>query len=91
MSTSKSTRWWTIAGVVIVVYSFFPLLWMIMLAVKPASDIVSGKPQFLPTSWTFDNFSEVFHQPLFTRALINSIGIALIATLLSVVIVMFEA
>ena len=88
---TKSQRWWTIAGLVIVVYSFFPLLWMIMLAFKPASDIVSGKPQFLPTSWTFDNFTEVFGQPLFTRALINSIGIALIATFLSVIIAMFAA
>ena len=89
--SARSTRWWTIAGLVIVVYSFFPLLWMIMLAFKPASDIVSGKPQFLPTSWTFDNFTEVFGQPLFTRALINSIGIALIATFLSVIIAMFAA
>ena len=33
----------------------------------------------------------MFSQPLFTRALINSIGIALIATLLSVVLAMFAA
>ncbi len=64
---------------------------MISLAFKPPSDIVSGKPQFLPTSWSFSNFTEVFSQPLFTRALINSIGIALIATVLSVVIAMFAA
>ncbi|HEY5842835.1 MAG TPA: carbohydrate ABC transporter permease [Mycobacterium sp.] len=91
MNSAKSTRWWTVAGIVIVIYSFFPLLWMISLAFKPPSDIVSGKPQFLPTSWSFSNFTEVFSQPLFTRALINSIGIALIATVLSVVIAMFAA
>ncbi len=91
MSTVKSSRWWTAAGIAIVVYSFVPLLWMISLAFKPPSDIVSGRPQFLPTSWTFANFTEVFGQPLFTRALINSIGIALIATVLSVVIAMFAA
>jgi len=91
MNSAKSGRWWTVAGIVIVIYSFFPLLWMISLAFKPPSDIVSGKPQFLPTSWSFSNFTEVFAQPLFTRALINSIGIALIATVLSVVIAMFAA
>jgi multiple sugar transport system permease protein len=91
MSTTKANRWWTAAGIVIVAYSFFPLLWMISLAFKPPSDIVSGSPQFLPTSWTFANFTEVFSQPLFTRALINSIGIAVIATVLSVVIAMFAA
>src|SRR6476646_2181481 len=87
----KQSRWWTIAGVAIVVYSFFPLLWMISLSLKPPSDIVSGEPQFLPTSWSFENFTQVFSQPLFTRALINSIGISLIATLLSVIVAMFAA
>ena len=87
----KQSRWWTIAGVAIVVYSFFPLLWMISLAFKPPSDIVSGEPQFLPTSWSFENFTQVFSEPLFTRALINSIGISLIATLLSVIVAMFAA
>jgi multiple sugar transport system permease protein len=87
----KQSRWWTIAGIAIVAYSFFPLLWMISLAFKPPSDIVSGEPQFLPTSWSFDNFALVFSQSLFTRALINSIGISLIATLLSVIVAMFAA
>lgn len=91
MSTAKSGGWWTIAGVVIVIYSFFPLAWMISLAFKPPSDIVSGSPQFLPTTWTFDNFVTIFSDSLFTRALINSIGIALVATVLSVVIAMFAA
>jgi multiple sugar transport system permease protein len=91
VKASTIGRWWTIAGIAIVIYSFFPLLWMISLAFKPPSDIVSGKPQFLPTTWTFDNFTEVFSQQLFTRALINSIGIALIATVLSVVVAMFAA
>ena len=72
-------------------YSFFPLLWMISLAFKPPSDIVSGTPQFLPTKFTLDNFAQIFSNPLFTSALINSIGIAIIATLISVVIAMFAA
>ena len=57
MMATKSSRWWTVAGIVIVIYSFFPLLWMISLAFKPPSDIVSGKPQFLPTTLTLDNFA----------------------------------
>jgi multiple sugar transport system permease protein len=87
----KTSRWWTVAGVVIVAYSIFPLLWMLSLSMKPPSDIVSGEPQFLPTTWTFDNFTEVFSQSLFTRALINSIGIALIATVIAVIVAMFAA
>lgn len=91
MSSAKNTRWWTIGGIVIVLYSFFPLLWMISLAFKPPSDIVSRNPQFLPTTFTMDNFAQIFSQPLFTRALINSIGIAIFATTISVIIAMFAA
>ena len=91
MNSAKNTKWWTLAGIVIVIYSFFPVLWMISLAFKPPSDIVSRDPQFLPSSFTLDNFAQIFSQPLFTRALINSIGIALIATVISVIIAMFAA
>ena len=90
MST-KANRWWTIAGVVIVIYSFFPLAWMLSLAFKPPAEIVSGDASFLPQNWTGGNFDQVFSMSLFTRALINSIGIALIATLLSVIVAMFAA
>ena len=86
MSSAKSARWWTIAGIVIVLYSFVPLLWMISLAFKPPSDIVSGTPQFLPSTFTLDNFAQIFSNPLFTRALINSIGIAVIATFISLLL-----
>ncbi|MFT4044379.1 MAG: carbohydrate ABC transporter permease [Gordonia sp. (in: high G+C Gram-positive bacteria)] len=89
--TTRTSRWWTFAGLIIVVYSFFPLAWMISLAFKPPAEIVSGHASFLPRNWTLDNFTEVFSTSLFTRALINSIGIALIATGLSVVVAMFAA
>jgi multiple sugar transport system permease protein len=91
MNSTKATRWWTTAGIVIVIYSFVPLLWMLSVAFKPPAEIVSGHASFLPKHWTFGNFSTVFSQPLFTRALINSIGIAVIATALSIIVAMFAA
>ncbi|MCH9730306.1 MAG: carbohydrate ABC transporter permease [Actinomycetia bacterium] len=91
MTSAKSGKWWTIGGIVIVAYSFFPLLWMASLAFKPPSDIVSGSPQFWPTTFTLENFAEIFSQTLFTRALINSLGIAILATAVSVIIAMFAA
>ena len=91
MNSAKNSKWWTIAGIVIVIYSIFPVLWMISLSFKPPSDIVSRDPQFLPSTFTLDNFAQIFSQPLFTRALINSIGIAVIATVISVIIAMFAA
>ncbi|MDP9222788.1 MAG: carbohydrate ABC transporter permease, partial [Actinomycetota bacterium] len=41
---------------------------------------------FIPKKWTLDNYSGIFSTSLFTRALINSIGIAVIATFLAVVL-----
>jgi multiple sugar transport system permease protein len=87
----RQSRWWTAAGVVILIYSMFPILWMISLSFKPPSEIVSGKPSFLPQAFTWDNFGTVFRDSLFTSALRNSIGIALVATLLSVIVAMFAA
>lgn len=52
---------------------------------------MSGNPSFLPSSFTLDNFAQIFSNELFTRALLNSIGIAIIATIISVVIAMFAA
>jgi multiple sugar transport system permease protein len=87
----KQSNWWTVAGAVIVVYTLFPLAWMVSLAFKPPSEIVSGDASFLPKEFTWKNFDTVFSDSLFTSALRNSIGIALIATLLSVIIAMFAS
>jgi multiple sugar transport system permease protein len=87
----KTHRGWTIAGVVILLYSAIPLLWMLSLSFKSPSEIAAGKKGFLPTSATFDNYRTVFDNSLFTRALVNSIGVAVIATLVSVVIAMFAS
>jgi multiple sugar transport system permease protein len=88
---SRGRGWWTFAGVIVVLYALFPLAWMVSLAFKPPSEIVSGKPTFLPQEWSWDNFSTVFSDSLFTSALRNSIGISLIATVISVVVAMFAA
>ena len=42
--------------------------------------------KFIPTSVTFDNYPKIFDQDVFTSALRNSIGIALISTLIAVLL-----
>jgi ABC-type glycerol-3-phosphate transport system permease component len=41
---------------------------------------------FLPHRWTLANYRGIFQTWLFTRALVNSIGISLIATVLTVAV-----
>jgi multiple sugar transport system permease protein len=47
-------------------------------------ETATGSPQFLPKDFTWDNFSTVLQNDDFQRALINSFGISIIATVLSV-------
>ncbi len=82
----------TIIGMLaILVWCLLPVVWIIMLSLKPEAETTAGSPQFLPKSFTFDNYTEVLKDPLFTKALINSFGISLIATVLSVIFATFAA
>ena len=74
--------WWTVGGLLIVVYTLFPIVWMISLSFKKGADVQNQR--FWPTEWTWENYQTVFSTDLFTSALRNSIGISLISTVLSV-------
>jgi multiple sugar transport system permease protein len=90
MDGRKTSHWWTVWGLLIVVWAAFPLIWMVSLSFKsPATFQTSAG--FWPKDWTWDNYSTVFQDELFTSALRNSFGIAIIATVLSVIIAMFAA
>jgi multiple sugar transport system permease protein len=74
-----------IGAVLILVWCLLPIAWILSLSLKPQAETAAGSPQFLPKSWTWDNFSTVLQNDDFQRALINSFGIAIIATVLSVI------
>ncbi|WP_374582639.1 carbohydrate ABC transporter permease [Frankia sp. CiP3] len=75
---------WAAANTLIILLSLIPLLWLVSLSFKDPSTISDG--DFIPRRWTLENYRGIFDTSLFTRALVNSIGIALIATLLAVVL-----
>jgi multiple sugar transport system permease protein len=75
---------WVVINVLVVVYALFPVLWILSLSLKPTSSVKDGK--LIPSQITFDNYKGIFHGDIFTSALINSIGIGLITTLIAVVI-----
>ena len=91
MSTREKVLWW-VGGALIVVYALFPVAWIVSVSLKAPSDLSNG--QFLPTSATFENYSLILTgdaSDLFLPALRNSLGITLIATLISVILAMFAA
>jgi multiple sugar transport system permease protein len=81
-TTAKAT--WAVGNTIVVVAALVPVLWLASLSFKDPSTIADGS--FLPQKWTLDNYRGIFQTSLFTRALVNSIGIALIATVLAVAV-----
>jgi multiple sugar transport system permease protein len=80
---------WSGAIVLITVLSLVPVLWIVSLSFKDPSTIGDGS--FLPSKWSWTNYSGIFKQSIFTDALRNSIGIALISTVIAVIIASFAA
>ncbi|CDQ45847.1 MULTISPECIES: carbohydrate ABC transporter permease [Mycolicibacterium] len=75
---------WAIVNVIVVLYALIPVLWILSLSLKPTSSVKDGK--FIPEQITFDNYKAIFQGNIFTSALVNSIGIGLITTLIAVTI-----
>lgn len=69
----------------ILVWCLLPVVWILSLSFKPVSETSAGSPQFLPDIWTLQNYRDILADGDFTRALLNSFGIAIIATGLSVI------
>ncbi len=82
-STSKKT-WWAVADLVVIIYALVPVLWILSLSFKTTDTITDGN--FIPRAWTLDNYAQIFQISLFVDALRNSIGIAVISTLIAVVV-----
>jgi multiple sugar transport system permease protein len=75
---------WTVAAIVVAVYALVPFVWIISLSLKRPADLTDGR--YIPRSVTWDNYSNIFDQSVFTSALRNSIGIAAISTLIAVLL-----
>lgn len=80
-----------IGFVLIMVWCLLPVAWILSLSLKSESEVSAGSPQFLPKSITWENYGKIFDDSDFTRALINSFGIAIIATVLSVLLATLAA
>ncbi len=80
---------WSVATVVVILYALIPVAWIVSLSLKPNNQLTDGR--FIPATVSFDNYTAIFEDPQFPAALRNSIGIALISTLLAVVLAMFAA
>jgi trehalose/maltose transport system permease protein len=82
---TRGTRWrWGLLDLVVVAYALIPVLWILSLSLKTTATLTDGR--FIPREWTLDNYRTIFDTDQFVRALVNSIGIALISTAIAVVL-----
>jgi multiple sugar transport system permease protein len=86
--TGRERGMWSILILVVVLYALIPVAWITSLSLK-TSDQLSDKKFFSGVS--FDNYDVIFSDDTFIAALINSLGIAGIATVISIVLAAMAA
>ncbi|WP_226346701.1 carbohydrate ABC transporter permease [Agilicoccus flavus] len=87
--TGKSKLMWLVIDLIVLLYAFIPVFWIISLSLKDSATLNDGN--YFPRSITFESYQQIFANNDFTRALINSIGICLIATFIALLLGTFAA
>lgn len=78
-------RWgWGATNTLVVLLAAVPVWWLVSLSFKDPATISDGS--FIPRDWTLTNYKGIFTTSQFLRPLANSIGIALISTLIAVLL-----
>lgn len=57
-----------------------PFIWMLLTAVKPANEVLSMPPKWIPSKFMWDNFKEALETVPFQRYLFNSVLVAICVT-----------
>ena len=87
-STPKEKAFWSVAILVVLLYALIPVAWITSLSFK-TGDEVSDRKFF--SGFSFDNYDTIFSENTFNAALVNSLLIAGIATLISIVLASMAA
>jgi len=90
--TTNKVFSWAAVNTVIVVAALFPVLWILSLSLKSSDTVTDGR--LIPAKFSLDNYKGIFTGDggdVFTKALLNSLGIAIIATLIAVTLAAMAA
>src|SRR4051812_44504485 len=80
---------WGSANLIVILFALFPVFWIAMLSLKSPDTIADGR--LIPSSWSTENYKQIFKQSISPAALRTSRGIALTATLIGVVLASMAA
>lgn len=70
----------------LVIVISFPLLWMLLTSIKPAAELFSRTPQWLPKTVTFEHYTRVLTDTPFLQYFGNSMILAISTTVLVILI-----
>jgi multiple sugar transport system permease protein len=87
--TPRQATGWVTANLVVIVLALIPVFWLVSLSFKTPAAVLD--PSLWPAAWTGGNYSGILKSSQFLRPLLNSIGIGLISTLISVVLASMAA
>ncbi|AGA92096.1 ABC-type sugar transport system, permease component [Thioflavicoccus mobilis 8321] len=80
---------WRAGTLLVIGYALLPVAWILSLSLKPAADLGDGR--FLPRAPSLEHYRAIFADAQFPAALLNSLGIAALATFASVLLGMLAA
>lgn len=75
---------WSVAALGIAAYTLLPVLWLVALSLKPAAELSDGL--LIPRAVSTASYVSALADPQFPAALLNSLGIGLLSTLLAVTV-----
>src|SRR2546423_7249672 len=87
--TARQRTGWATANFVVIALALIPVLWLVSLSFKTPTAVLD--PSFIPSQWTWGNYSGILPSSQFIRPLANSIGIGIIATLIAVILASMAA
>ena len=83
VTTGRKSRW-GLVDIIVLVFALVPVLWVVSLSFKTKATLTDGN--FIPQEWTWQNYADIFQTSEFVLSLVNSIGIAIISTVIAVVL-----
>ena len=75
-----------VAAVVGVIWSCFPIYWMIKSSLTPNNEMYELHPSLIPSHLTLDHYRQLFTESQFMTFFVNSLYVALISTMIAIVL-----
>lgn len=72
-----------VAVIIIVTYSLAPFAWQVVTSFKPASEVLEIPPTYWPSKASLENYVKIFEARPFSRYILNSLVVAVGATILA--------